>query len=333
MTKIAIAGVSGFLGSHIAEKLASHNLHTVIGLVRASSKKDNITSKNIEFRTVDYSPQSSLKDQLDDIDIIINCIAMLGDYDHIPKSQHYAVDTGTLETLLTNVNKQTLQQFIHISTTGIYGGKSTDNPVKEDAPFGKNVSKYEWGKIEAEKVVRKYRIEHNLPITVARPGPVFGPRMIYGWPNLVKRLKSGTFRMIGKGDSCFHVTYVDDIVNGIIQMIGNEKTFDEDFNVCGNEIPTIKKYFSQISSELNGPIIKSIPYLPILTLSHILQLVPKALKPGDISLLSPGRVRFFGEHRIFDNSKLKSFTGFQPKIKLEDGIKQTISWYRENGYL
>ena len=293
MTKIAIAGVSGFLGSHIAENLASHNLHTVIGLVRASSKIDNITSKNIEFRTVDYSPQSSLKEQLEDIDIIINCIAMLGDYDHIPKSQHYAVDAGTLETLFKNVNKQTLQQFIHISTTGIYGGKNTNTPVKEDAPFGENVSKYEWGKIEAEKVVKKYRTEHNFPITVARPGPVFGPRMVYGWPSLVKRLQSGTFRMIGKGDTCFHITYVDDIVEGITKLIRNEKALGEDFNVCGDEVPTINKYLSQICLELDGPSISSIPYLPILTLSHILQLVPKVLKPGDLSLISPGRVRFF----------------------------------------
>ena len=139
--------------------------------------------------------------------------------------------------------------------------------------------------------------------------------------------------MIGTGEVRFHVTYVDDIVEGVCLLVGNDKAIGNDFNVCGDEIPTINEYFNAICSELNGPPIKHLPYFPVIALAHILQMVPKALKPGDLSLLSPGRVRFFREHRIFNNSKLKSVVGFQPKSSLKEGIHRTILWYGKHGYI
>jgi len=334
MPKIAIAGACGFLGSHIVENLMKNNDNELIALVRSESKHDNLSNvPDIEFREVDFLRLGTLTNALEDVEIIINCIALLGDYDHLPRSVHYKVDAGILENLLNATNPKKLFQFIHVSTTGVYGGKKTADKLNENTPFGKNISKYEWGKIEAEKVVIKERENQKLPVTVARPGPVFGPRMIYGWPNIMNRLKSGTFRMIGEGSSKFHVTYVDDVAEGICLLAGNEKTIGEAYNVAGDEVPTINEYFSLIGKELGSQPIKSVPFIPVMTAAQILRFVPKFAKPGDLSLISPGRVRFFKEHRIFDNSKLKNTVHFQSKVTLKKGIKQAVQWYKDNGYI
>ncbi|MCH7783561.1 NAD(P)-dependent oxidoreductase [candidate division KSB1 bacterium] len=334
MPKIAVAGACGFLGSHIIENLMKNNTNELVGLVRSTSKRENLSNtSDVEFREVDFLHLGTLTKALEDVEIIINCIALLGDYDHLPRSEHYKVDAGILENLLNATNPKKLIQFIHVSTTGVYGGKKTADKLNENTPFGTKVSKYEWGKIEAEKVVIKEREHQRLPVTVARPAAIFGPRMIYGWPNIMNRLKSGTFRMIGDGLSKFHVTYVDDVAEGICLLAGNEKTIGEAYNVVGDEVPTINEYFSLIGKELGSPPIKSVPFAPVMMAAHLLRFVPKFAKPGDLSLISPGRVRFFKEHRIFDNSKIKNAVQFQPKVTIKEGIERAVKWYKENGYI
>lgn len=332
--KIAVAGASGFIGSHLLKWLSGKEENKLAALVRKSSKRDNLAAiQDLDILEVDFQSVDSLRAALDDADVVINCIAMLGDYDHLSRKTHYEVDAGILSNLLEACNRKRLTQFIHISTTGVYGGKSSPDKLKEETPFGSKVSKYEWGKIEAEKVVNDARTSDGFPITIARPGPVFGPGMIYGWPILIKRIKEGSFRMIGAGETCFHITYIDDIAEGIGLLVGEEKAFGENFNVCGDEVPTINGYFSEIGKALEAPSFGRIPFTPVLIASHLLQFVPKMFKPGDLSLISPGRVRFFREHRVFDNSKLKTTVGFTPRVALRDGIDKALEWYRENGYL
>ena len=102
---------------------------------------------------------------------------------------------------------------MHCSTVGVQG-EIEDPPAKETAPY-KPGDHYQESKMEGEKLALRFFEEHDFEGVVVRPVGIYGPgdtRFL----KLFKFINNGRFRMIGKGDVLYHLTYVEDLVDGII---------------------------------------------------------------------------------------------------------------------
>jgi nucleoside-diphosphate-sugar epimerase len=222
-----------------------------------------------------------------------------------------------------------LQRFSKGNINLVYGdyGSTENVPAKESDDYGKNLSPYEWSKAEAEKVALNYILSDKMPITIIRLGQLYGPRMIYGWTNVIDMIYSGKIKIIGKGNSLIQLTYIDDVINGLKLVIGNERCISQIFNMCGENIYKLNKVFEAIAEILSKPYPKSVPYYPVYILAYILKFIPNFVKPKQLRLLTPHRVGFFKSNHIYDISKAKNYFDYNPAITLQDGMKKMVEWY------
>lgn len=319
-----ITGASGFVGGHLAAALCAEDYCVTI-LVRKNSNLRYLHNKKIRIIYGDLQNKASLDSALKNINIVIHSAALMSDRDRASKNDFFETNVrGTKNLISSCLNKDVVRQFIHISTVGVYGRRD-GIPVNENHGYGNNLSLYEWSKVEAEKVVLKY--SDRVPLTILRLGQLYGPGMVYGWTNVMEMIYSGRMKIIGKGKSLVHLTYIDDVVNGIKMVIGNENCLGQIFNMCSENACRLSEVFETIAEVFGKPCPKSVPYYPVYILSRLLEVIPDYLKPKSLALLTPHRVRFFKDNHIYDISKAKKSFGYNPTFNLREGIKRMAEWY------
>lgn len=321
---ILITGGSGFVGSHLVNALSEENNYVTV-LVRKNSDLRYLNNEKIKIVYGDLQDRESLYPALNNMNIVIHSAALMSDRDYASKNDFFEINVKGTENLISScLNNKELKQFIHISTVGVYG--CTGNmALNESHGYGKSLSPYEWSKAEAEKVVLKY--SDRLPITILRLGQLYGPRMIYGWANVIELIYSNRMKIIGKGGFLIHLTYIDDVVSGLKMVIGNERCIGQVFNICGENCYKLKDVFMAIAYAIGKPYPESVPYYPIYILSCFLKLIPDCFKPKSLRLLTPHRVRFFKNNHVYDINKAKKYFGYSPRFDLQKGIQRMTEWY------
>lgn len=256
-------------------------------------------------------------------DVAVNLAALMADRDCLPRSEFERVNVEGTRRLILSLRECRLKQFIHISTVGVYG-PTGPVPAREEDGYGERLSDYEWSKMEAEKVAVDCCRRIGVPLTILRLGLMYGEGMTYGWPSTVEAIRRGKMRIIGNGSALIQLSYIRDVVEGITLAIGNPRAYDSAFNICGGEVMTVAGVFHTIADLLGVPRPGTVPFAPVYLLSHLLSLVPDALKGPSLRLVTPHRVRFFREHRVYDIGKAESILHFHPRYGVKEGMRNMI---------
>ena len=218
--------------------------------------------------------------------------------------------------------------FVHCSTVGVQGD-ITDPPADEEYRFQPG-DHYQQTKLDGELLARDY-FSNGLRGAVFRPVGIYGPgdtRFL----KLFRPVNKGTFVMVGSGKTLYHMTYIDDLIDGIILVGTREEALGEVFTLAGGEYTTLAELVNTIADALKKPHPKlRVPFYPVYIASIICDRVCRTL--GIEPFLYPRRVEFFYKDRAFDISKAKRLLGFEPKVSLKEGLKKTAQWYQNEGLL
>jgi nucleoside-diphosphate-sugar epimerase len=165
---------------------------------------------------------------------------------------------------------------------------------------------YESSKLGAEERVRE-QFARGLAGTIVRPVGIYGPGEMR-FLKLFRSVKNGTFRMIGSGQTVQHLTFVDDVVEGMLLAAGSAAA-------VGVGVPRGRR----------------IPLGPVLVAARITESVcrPLGIEPP----LYPRRVAFFTRNRGFSSEKARRELGYAPRVDLEEGLGRLAAWYRGIGVL
>lgn len=321
--KILITGATGFIGCRITKRLSQDSRFSVSALVRNVSKAEGLKDIGVEVIEADISKPSGLKEALQDKEVILHCAALMSNFDGEGRKTFYSVNAIGTKNLLDSLNPSLLKQFIYVSTAGVYGSTG-DKAVSEDAPYGANLSKYEWSKKEGELVALEYAREKRLPITIVRPSQVYGAGMSYGWPETIESIRQGRMFIPGRGDAAIHLLNVKDLVEAIVLVAGKAEAIGEIYNIAGPDILTIREIFDTIADLLGVDKPKSLPYLPVYTISLFMNLVPYPLKNRRMRLITPHRVAFFARNHAYSIEKARRKLAFNPKVGVREGFKEMI---------
>ena len=302
-----VTGGSGFLGSHLCERLISEG-HDVICL-------DNFfTGSKVNIAHLLNSPQFELirHDITYPIYIEIDQIYNLA----CPASPvHYQYDP--VQTIKTKVDgainmlglaKRTGARILQASTSEVYGNPEV-NPQPEEYwgkvnPIGIR-SCYDEGKRCAETLFFDYNRQYNLDIKVIRIFNTFGPRM---HPNdgrvvsnfIVQALKGKDITIYGEGQQTRSFCYVDDLIDGMVKMMNSEKGFTGPVNIGNPGEFTILQLAEKIL-KLSGS--KS-------------KIIHKPLPSDDPKQRQP------------NIELVKTKLGWEPRVSLEDGLERTIDFFK-----
>ena len=312
--KILITGAAGFIGSHTAERLASLG-HTVVGYDNFSGYYDESLKRENE--------QSLLKKGIQIIksDLAENNISAFAgtDFDyifHLAAQPGIAADVTFEDYLKNNIiatnnlldfasQNKSLQLFANISTSSVYGINATGREDVIPAP----VSYYGVTKLAAEQLALKKSREHAFNVCSLRLYSVYGPRERPDklFSKLITAGLNDTHFELFEGSEA-HIrsfTFVDDIVDGIVSVIGKENILNGEIINLGNE--------TECTTQYGIDCIKELLHTDIHTL-HI------AKRRGDQL------------HTKADITKARHLLNYDPQTSLKEGLKKQIEWQQAHSF-
>ncbi len=232
--------------------------------------------------------------------------------------------------LLLDASKaQGVERFVHCSTVGVHG-HITSPPADEQAPYGPG-DVYQRTKLEGEQVALSYHDPAGLSVRVARPTAIYGPgdtRLLKLFSMIARR----RFLLLGTGDIFYHMVHVRDLVAGLRLLGTDPRAAGEVFILGGDQYYTLRQVAGVIAEAVGvAPSWLRLPARPFQIIGDLCEKVciPFGIEPP----IHRRRVDFYTKSRAFTIEKAKRVLGYRPQVSLQDGIRSTLQWYREFGYL
>ncbi len=306
--RVLITGVAGFLGSHLAEKLADMK-HSVVGIDNMiGGYRDNVP-KNIEFHEVDCCDLKKIKKIIKGVDVVYHCAAtaheglsVFSPYE-ITKNNYLA----SISIFTAAVNEK-VKRIIFCSSMARYGDQKT--PFTENMK-SKPVDPYAISKVAAEEVLANLCELNGIEWVVAVPHNIIGPRQKYDDPFrnvisiMLNRMLQGKAPIIygdGEQKRCF--SYIDDCLTCMIPMLDQKNLNKQIINIGPDEeFVTINKV-AEICSNTTGINLKPIY---------------KKDRPREV------------KHALCSSDKARKFLDYKTKTNLDVGIKKTYEYIKKRG--
>ena len=307
MTRVLVTGGAGFLGSHLCAMLVDTDAEVLCVDNFFTGARHNVSGllarENFELLRHDVTFPLYVE-----VDHIYNlaCPASPVHYQFDPVQTTKTSVHGAINML--GLAKRTKARILQASTSEVYGDP-TVHPQREDYwgnvnPVGPR-SCYDEGKRCAETLFFDYRRQYNMPIKVARIFNTYGPRMACNDGRvvsnfIVQALRGEDITIYGKGEQTRSFCYVDDLIRGLARLMDSEEGFTGPVNLGNPSEFTILELAERVL-QLTGS--KS-------------RLRFETLPPDDPRQRRP------------DISLAKRQLNWEPQVALEDGLKETIAYFR-----
>lgn len=318
--KALITGGTGFIGSHLAEALIKEGFE-VYCLVRDLSNKKWLEGIEATCVQGDCCVKESLE-QLRDFDYIFH---LAGLTKASSWEEFYRVNVKGTENIVDFAlrNNSKLKRFVLLSSLAAAGPSENGKPKCEDSP-ATPVSDYGRSKLMAEEVLLRFK--DKIPITILRPTAVYGPRD-RDFYLFFKMIKAGVIPSFGK--SYYSLIYIDDLVRGILLGAFKPDALGKIYFLADGDISTSEKIAAVIAESLQKKPVKI--RIPRDLLPFIGRVASKIAKNSIINNDKLLELKY--KYWICDISKARSELGFNPKVKIEEGMKWTANWYRLHRWL
>ena len=323
-----VTGATGFLGSALVTKLIKQRQSVRI-LVRDEKKARQQFADAVTIVPGDITDAAPVQQVVDGATTIYHLAGSLY-HPSIPTELYRRTHVEGTRILLKACQGQTqVRRIVHVGTTGVYG-VTGEVPATEDAPLAPT-NPYEATKLEGELLALSAYQEQGLPVTVVRPGLVYGPGDLHLLSFFVS-INKGQFRVIAGGNALLHPIYIDDLVAAFLLGAESPLAVGHSYNIAGEHPVTVRELATAIAHALGKELPRgSIPLWLANVASDLFAVTPGMR--GERAPLTHSRVQFLTHSRLYDISRARSELGFAPKIGLEEGMKLTAVWYYKHQYL
>jgi nucleoside-diphosphate-sugar epimerase len=322
-----VTGATGFTGSHLARSLARAG-RPVRALVRDSARASELAAAGVELVTGDIRDADTLRRATAGVSIVYN-VAALYRQAGLPRATYRAVNALAAGAIVEAAAAAGARRVVHCSTVGVHGDVEHP-PANEDAPL-KPGDVYQETKLEGERLAQDAGRRTGMPVTIVRPSGIYGPgdrRLLKLFRGVARR----RFPMLGSGKIYYHLTYIDDLVEGFRLCGEHPAAANRTYILAGGEVTTLNELVDLVASaaKVNPPRVH-LPVWPVWIAGAACELIcaPFGLEPP----LYRRRVDFYTKSRAFDIARARQEIGFAPRVGLEEGIAKTLRWYRENGWI
>lgn len=325
--KYFVTGATGFVGSWVAEKLVEKG-ETVICLVRKTSNLRWLKHLPVKYHYGSLLDKGSLEAGVKEADYIVHCGGVTK---ALSSEEYYLGNVNATRNLLkaTTIVNQNVRKFVHISSQAAVGPSESINPILESHHCSP-LTDYGKSKLETERVV--HRFFDKLPIAILRPSTVYGPRDT----DVLEAFRNVKYRInlkIGKIEQYVSMIHVFDLADGIIHTAQNESGLRETYFVCNDQPYSWTQVIGEIKKLMDKrPINLSVPYSVAYGIASIIEFVSRMR--GKPTILDRQKMKELREqYWTASNQKIKTQLGFSPKISIEDGLRITLEWYKENNWI
>ena len=325
---ILVTGATGFLGSALVTELVKQGQPIRI-LARDERKAREQFGDAVTIMGGEITDEAQVQQAVDGATTIYHFAGRLY-HPSTPAHLYYRTHVEGTRILLDACQGQSqLQRIVHCSTTGVHGvtGKT---PAAEDAPFAPT-NPYEASKLEGELLALKAHEEQGLPISVVRPGLVYGPGDLH-LLGFFASIKKGRPCLIDGGKALIHPIYIDDMTTAFLLCAESPQAIGHSYNIAGDHPVSFRELATAIARALGKPLPGGdLPLWLANVASDIFALIP-GIK-GENAPLTRSRVQFLTNSRVYDIGRARTELGFASTVALEEGMRRTADWYYKHEYL
>ncbi|MCY6958627.1 NAD-dependent 4,6-dehydratase LegB [Clostridium brassicae] len=314
--KVLVTGAEGFIGSHLTERLVELGAD-VTALVQYNSFNnwgwidsfDKSVKDSLNVITGDVREYDNVKRMVKGQQVILHLAALIAiPYSYLSPMAYVRTNVeGTTNVLEACREEENIEKIVHTSTSETYG-TALYVPIDEKHPM-QGQSPYSASKIGADKMAESFYRSFNLPITTLRPFNTYGPRQSARAviPTIISQILAGKKEIqLGSLTPTRDFNYVKDTAEAFIKAAESDKTIGEVINAGSNYEISIGDLVKKII-ELTGRDVKII---------------------CDDERIRPEKSEV---NRLWaDNTKIKELTDWAPKYTLDEGLKETIEWVKNN---
>jgi 2-alkyl-3-oxoalkanoate reductase len=326
--RILVTGGTGFTGKALVRRLLDLG-HEVVALdYKEGLKTQELRDWGAEVLLGSVTDADAVRRAVEGAEVVHHLAAAFREM-NVPDSHYWQVNVQGTRNVLEASLAQGVRKFIYCSTCGVHG--NVDHPPGgEDAPI-QPADYYQRTKYEAEPLVREFH-QRGLPSVILRPAAIYGPGDPERFLMIFRRVARGTFPMFGDGRTYYHPLYIDNLVDALVRAMADGVGDGEAYLIADDQYLEIEDLVRRVGRALGVDVkIPHFPVWPVVAAGHV---VEKACRPFGITPpIFPRRVDWYRQNRAFKIDKAKRELGYEPKVGIDEGLRRTAEWYRQEGYL
>ena len=243
--------------------------------------------------------------------------------------QYRTINAQAVRDIVEAAARGGARRVVHCSTVGVHGDVEKP-PAGEDAPL-KPGDVYQQTKLEGEQLAVDAGRTAGIEVVIARPTGIYGPgdrRLLKLFRGVARR----RFVILGSGRIYYHLTYIDDLTEGFRLCGEVPGAAGRTYILAGPEVTTLNELVVLIAQEaaVRSPSLH-LPVWPFWAAGALCEALcaPFGIEPP----IYRRRVDFFTKSRAFDISRARRELGYAPAVGLREGVRRTLTWYREAGWI
>lgn len=325
---VALTGGSGFIGSHLVDRMLGEG-HEVRALVRRSSNLRWLEGKPVQLVEGDVRDASSLEALIRGADYVYHIAGVVKARN---RDEYVAGNVTATENMLAATHRfaPNVRRFLYVSSQTVAGpSPSLDRPVREDDE-PRPITTYAETKLAAEHAVRAQG--DSMPWTIVRPPAMYGPRdteiFIY-----FQAMSRGLQSLIGFDDKRLSLLHSDDLVRGMVLAAEADVSIGQTYYIASSEFYSWPQV-GRITADIMGTraLTVRIPHALVYTIAAFAQNVAAIQRKAATLNIEKAR-DITRRYWTCDISKAQRELGYTQRMGIEEGIRDTVEWYRGQGWL
>ncbi|HTR82026.1 MAG TPA: NAD-dependent epimerase/dehydratase family protein [Bacteroidota bacterium] len=327
MPSAFVTGGTGFIGSHLVERLLSRG-YTVRCLIRNPTKRGYLEKLPVEFFTGDLFSSEALEKGIAGADYVYHVAGVVGSRTKDGFYKQNRDGTKNIVEITARVNPR-LTRLVFVSSGAAVGPAERDHMVDEATPYHP-ITTYGKSKMEAELEVLKFK--DAIPTTIVRPTAVYGPRdpATFDYFNTINK---GIEPLVGFRDKRVSLVHSTDLVTGII-LAGESNVAKGQAYFLGSPRAYSWREIGDATKKVMGKNALRIrlPEPLVYAVAVVAGFFSSFSEKPSVLNFEKGR-DMVQDSWTFDSSKAKRDLGYQPVVELPEGIAETVAWYRSHGWM
>lgn len=309
-----VTGSSGYIGCSIIKRLVGLN-HEVVALIHKNDPKDRFDE--VVYIHGDINHVKTFSKDINDIDIVFHCAAFVKDYG--PKKMFYTVNVEGIKQLIELFQDTTLKRFVSLSHL----------PYESSS----DVSTYTVTKQMGESILQASYKEFGFPMTIIRPGNVYGPGDTLWVRKPIQALLNNRLLLVDEGKGIFHHTYIENLVDALMICIHNLSSIGKTIEITdGDNSTTWSTYFNDLAAILGKkPVTRTISKKTAVRIGFVMQhLFPFF---NVTPWITPFAVDILTNTTTYDIRQTQKIIPYEPKIPYIKAMEQIKEWIESEGFV
>jgi 2-alkyl-3-oxoalkanoate reductase len=322
---VLVTGGAGFLGSHLVELLLEAGEAPRV-LVRPGDNVTALTAGDIDIHWGDLADPATVASATRGVDRVFHCAARTGPWG--PADEYERVNVLGLETLVRTALAAGARRFVHVSSITVHGN-DVRGVADETAPLREEPNPYSRSKVAGERLLQRMIREEAAPVTIVRPGWIYGPRDRASFARLAERIATGRMLVVGDGRNDLPLIYVRDVARGILLAAETEQAVGRSYVLVNDEPVTQRDLLEAIAAELGVPAPRRhLPYRLALTAGATAEALARLARRRQAPPVMRYGLQLLGGDNRFVITRAREELGFDPLVDLAEGVMRAVAWYR-----